>query len=903
MEIKCQKCGNVFDNEAAPGLKDVCPRCMAEFLMAETREAETREKSGQERSTKPPLDPGGTFHEMEVLEFVGRGGMGFVYKARQPNLDRVVALKILDPRLAASAEFTERFNREAKALAALNHPNIVHVYDYGKEGQHHFLVMEYVEGTSLRDILRTQRLSPQTALRYVPQICDALEYAHSAGVIHRDIKPENILIDTRGNLKIADFGLAKIAASHGQGDHVTATGQMMGTAHYMAPEQTRSAGKVDQRADIYSLGVVFYEMLTGELPVGRFPLPSQQVRVDVRIDDVVLKALENEPDRRYQHASEIKEEVTRIGTSGPAQMKKQEPLVPLAQLEPHRGTAVLVLGILGMVTCAICGIIAWVMGNADLKAMKEGRMDPAGRGSTQAGKICGMISVILSIIGLAAGILVLFSTALITKTHVSTHQVAIPPGILNNIHNEVIKAQPVSEADRKIIQKMGEILKNAPLTGVQFIDVIEFLRQRTELDFKIHWAAIIAAGIKKDKQLTISLVNITVKKCLESILNDVTSGTNVELGWAICNGAIVVSTKDDLTMMCKVFLDDDPKVRPDSPENVKTRKKLGDETLKEAQFKGVQFIDAIDYLQQRTELNFNVHWPVMAAEGVTKYRHLAINLTNITVKKCLESILNDVTSGTTTDLGWIIRNGAIEISTKDDLVNMCKLFLDDEPKVRQDSPENIKIRKKLDETMRNVPLDGVQFLDAIDFLRARTELNFNPHWAALAAAGINKDKQLTIKLTNVTVKKCLESILHDACCGTIADADWVIRDGVIEISTRADLIKVFKLPLVTPATAPADVKDPVKMIKTIQNETEFDKCIADCEKFIADKKFVSARNALKSAGLLYPTLPADKDKIISDMTKKIKDSDKFSQAMDYLNKGNFEAAKLLFNTTTKLPLA
>jgi len=315
METECPQCGNRFDTQVAPGLKDACPRCLAEFLVGDTA-------AGSGPLGVPPLKPGTTFHGMEVLEFLGQGGMGFVYKARQPNLDRIVALKILDPRLAASPEFAKRFAREAKALAALNHPNIVQVYDYGEENGHHFLVMEFIDGASLRHVLMTQRLTPETALRYVPQVCDALEYAHSEGVIHRDIKPENILIDTRGNLKIADFGLAKIAMPTG---HVTASGHVMGTPHYMAPEQFKGMAKVDHRADIYSLGVVFYEMLTGELPIGRFPVPSEQVRVDVRLDEVVLKALEREPERRYQQASEVKDDVARIKSSVLQTRRDQQP--------------------------------------------------------------------------------------------------------------------------------------------------------------------------------------------------------------------------------------------------------------------------------------------------------------------------------------------------------------------------------------------------------------------------------------------------------------------------------------------------------------------------------------------------------------------------------------------------
>ncbi|MEM7391397.1 MAG: serine/threonine-protein kinase [Verrucomicrobiota bacterium] len=316
MEKICPSCGHRFDTELAPDMKDACPKCMADFLMDETVSMDSDEARGGD--IPAPLDVGATFHGMDIVEFLGRGGMGFVYKARQPNLDRMVALKIMDPSLSHSPEFTARFNREAKALAALNHPAIIQVHDYGHEDELYFLVMEFIDGTTLRHILNARRIDSADALRYVPQICDALEYAHSKGVIHRDIKPENILLDKSGKLKIADFGLAKMQAEGTLDEaQLTLSGRVMGTRSYMAPEQHKSPGSVDHRADIYSLGVVFYEMLTGELPIGRFPSPSQVAKVDVHLDEVVLKALENSPERRYQHASEVKDDMRRDDRTSP----------------------------------------------------------------------------------------------------------------------------------------------------------------------------------------------------------------------------------------------------------------------------------------------------------------------------------------------------------------------------------------------------------------------------------------------------------------------------------------------------------------------------------------------------------------------------------------------------------
>ncbi|GAF96207.1 unnamed protein product, partial [marine sediment metagenome] len=200
------------------------------------------------------------FPQLEILELIGCGGMGAVYKARQPKLNRLVALKILPRDAGRDPKFTERFAREARALASLSHPNIVALHDFGETDGLCYFVMEYVAGTNLREALRCGKFSSSDALEVVPRICDALQYAHEEGIVHRDIKPENILLDQRGRIKIADFGLAKLLTAEGERDCLTATRQVVGTPHYMAPEQTERPLEVDHRADIYSLGVVFYEM-------------------------------------------------------------------------------------------------------------------------------------------------------------------------------------------------------------------------------------------------------------------------------------------------------------------------------------------------------------------------------------------------------------------------------------------------------------------------------------------------------------------------------------------------------------------------------------------------------------------------------------------------------------------
>ncbi len=293
-DVRCLQCAEKFPAHVVEQFGGMCPACVAGF-------AELPAPS------EKLLKPGSTFGRYEILDILGRGGMGVVYRARQRDLDRTVALKVLSPRLAADRTFVERFGHEAKALARLSHPNIVAVHDCGVEEGTPYLAMEHVEGPSLRRLIAERRLKPEQALRIVPQLCDALEYAHGQGVIHRDIKPENILSDGQGRVKIADFGLAMLVGAGAP--RLTQTNAVMGTPHYMAPEQVENPKTVDHRADIYSMGVVFYEMLTGELPIGAFSMPSEKAQVNRRVDEIVLRALAKEPARRYQRASEVKSDL------------------------------------------------------------------------------------------------------------------------------------------------------------------------------------------------------------------------------------------------------------------------------------------------------------------------------------------------------------------------------------------------------------------------------------------------------------------------------------------------------------------------------------------------------------------------------------------------------------------
>ncbi len=375
-ERHCSECGGKLPADAPQGL---CPKCLMKAGLESDAEADKTATPDDQsdvptNATPPgrfvppePAELGKQFPQLEILELLGQGGMGAVYKARQKQLDRLVALKILPPEVGQTETFAERFTREARSLAKLNHPRIVSVYDFGYTEQGlYFFIMEFVDGTDLRRVIQSGELEPSESLAIVPQICEALQFAHEEGIVHRDIKPENILLDKKGRVKIADFGLAKLLDKPPTAYTLTAAGHKMGTPHYMAPEQIEHPGQVDHRADIYSLGVVFYEMLTGQLPIGQFAPPSQKVQVDVRLDSVVLKTLAHEPERRYQHASEVKTDVETIKADSPPSQapialvgQPPTPASAISRMEKHI-TIVAVLSIVFGTIGILIGIIAFV---------------------------------------------------------------------------------------------------------------------------------------------------------------------------------------------------------------------------------------------------------------------------------------------------------------------------------------------------------------------------------------------------------------------------------------------------------------------------------------------------------------------------------------------------------------
>jgi uncharacterized protein YndB with AHSA1/START domain/tRNA A-37 threonylcarbamoyl transferase component Bud32 len=280
---------------------------------------------------------------LEVIELVGQGGMGVVYKGRQPLLDRHVAIKVLRPDFQADGEFQERFLREARTLARLRHPYIVTVFDIGKSEQLYYIVMEFVEGASLRQLLVDRSITERDALEFVPQIAEALQHAHEAGVVHRDVKPENVLVDALGRVRLVDFGLATLF-----GPNVSRSpddNRVAGTLGYMAPEQFTMPETVDHRADVYSTGIVFHELLAGDLPrADRLP-PSQTAATDPRLDPIVLRATEPERERRYQAARELHSDITAVARTPESTIRLEQRVnapadqVFAAWIEPLRMTA------------------------------------------------------------------------------------------------------------------------------------------------------------------------------------------------------------------------------------------------------------------------------------------------------------------------------------------------------------------------------------------------------------------------------------------------------------------------------------------------------------------------------------------------------------------------------------
>jgi tetratricopeptide (TPR) repeat protein/predicted Ser/Thr protein kinase len=325
------------------------------FLRAPAIDLAARELAGErsDDGSQAGRDPliGQTLSHYRIVEKLGGGGMGVVYKAEDSRLHRPVALKFVSGDLASDAEALSRFQREARTASALNHPHICTIYDIGEQDGRSFIAMEYLEGATLQDRLAAGALSLNTLLDVGIQIADALEAAHSAGVIHRDIKPANIFIGSRDRVKVLDFGLAKMRAPATHHADVTTVGTrqgvVMGTAAYMAPEQARGEA-VDHRADIWSFGLVVYEMVKGTRPPQAVRL---RIEASPELERIVSKCLETEPELRYQHAADLRSDLERLRRGQGATVAPQTVLGRRRARWLSIGAAAVV------VTAAVAGVI------------------------------------------------------------------------------------------------------------------------------------------------------------------------------------------------------------------------------------------------------------------------------------------------------------------------------------------------------------------------------------------------------------------------------------------------------------------------------------------------------------------------------------------------------------------
>jgi len=290
--VKCPDCrARLRLNPRAKRTVSKCPRCECEMDFTEALQGGPVYILGEPR-------PDQLLGDYKVEKLIGRGGMGSVFQAFDPNTGEKVAIKVLRKTYSDSAKFRARFEREISVLLKLYHPNIVKIINRGEANGVHFFTMDLVNGVTLRDIMKKNELNLKARLQIIGEVCSAVQHAHDRNVIHRDLKPQNIIIDENGHARVLDFGIARLTRDNLL--NLTRTGQIIGTSRYMAPEQQRDTKHVDTQADVYSIGILAYQLLTGKLPIGNYtPLSELVPQLPAEIDPVVDKALEVRPQDRY----------------------------------------------------------------------------------------------------------------------------------------------------------------------------------------------------------------------------------------------------------------------------------------------------------------------------------------------------------------------------------------------------------------------------------------------------------------------------------------------------------------------------------------------------------------------------------------------------------------------------
>lgn len=362
---------------------------------------------------------------------LGKGGMAHVYRGTDRVLDRTVAIKVLADKYAGDESFVSRFRREAQAAAGLNHGNIVGVYDTGDEGRMHYIVMEYVEGDTLGDVLRREgRIDADHAAAIAAEVATALQAAHDSGLVHRDVKPGNVMIDRDGRVKVVDFGIARAAAD----DTLTQTGLVLGTASYLSPEQAQGF-PVDARSDVYSLGCVLYQMLTGRPPfegdtpvsiafkhVNEAPVPPREIDPSIppHLDRTVMRAMEKDPDARFPTAEAFRAAVAGEGTAtiplaaagGDTDVLPATAPAPATSPPGRRGRSWLPVALVAAAVLAVIGVVAATSGEPEPAG---GRTDRGGGGQARPSPEAEIPSVPVALAALEDLVIDLFESDQITE--------------------------------------------------------------------------------------------------------------------------------------------------------------------------------------------------------------------------------------------------------------------------------------------------------------------------------------------------------------------------------------------------------------------------------------------------------------------------------------------------------